>query len=295
MKINSQTSAIERLWAESGALRALVLLVHPVGVFLWLLVVFFCTLIAAKGFPLSSQLVSILASSFFFQCSVEIANDIADRELDALAKPWRPIPAGLIKPQAATALAVACGVLAVILAAMLSIWFAALLSLCIIVGVAYSLWLKSTVFSWLPYVVVYPSIFVWAWISLGQFEDRLLATYFVTLPWVLASHLSNQLRDFDEDISYGVTGFIHTLGKKRATDLCMGLLILAPFPLLLCSNYSHSWSMILLLAAVVHWSAFLFILRGHKMHPGVNSMRNTFRLTQVSGPLLTLIWLAINH
>ncbi len=81
-------------------------------------------------------------------------------------------------------------------------------------SVLYSTCLKRTGFSWLPYVVANPSLPVWAWISTRTFKTEILTVYLVGAPLVIAVHLVNQLRDYEEDERLGVMGLVHALAKK---------------------------------------------------------------------------------
>ncbi len=248
----SKRRHFERAWGEAGAWQSALILIHPIGVVLYVLITLLCAVIAAHGLPPARQLAPLLGAMFFSQSTVGIVNEFADRKLDTRAKPWRPIPSGRVSPLAAFILAVVTWALSLAGAAALS-WPAAALLFCgTATGVLYSAWLKRTPLSWLPYVVAYPGFPLWVWLALGKLPmpdggsliawahrlladpvlPRLLAFYPVLTPLALAAHLCNQLRDYEEDLALGMRGFVHYLGQRRALALCFALLMLGPLPML---------------------------------------------------------------
>ncbi|HEX9118385.1 MAG TPA: UbiA family prenyltransferase [Anaerolineae bacterium] len=303
----------ERAWGESARWKSTLILIHPIGVLLYVLMTLVCALIAERGLPPARQLVPLLVAMFCSQSVVGIANEVADRNLDARTKPWRPLPSGHVSPRAATSLGLLFTILSVAAASKLSIPAAALLFCGTATGVVYDIWLKRTPLSWLPYVVTYPGFPLWVWLALGHLGDpatlqsgpaawlasvqgdprlpRLLAVYPVLIPLALAAHLCNQLRDFDEDLAAGTRGVVHYLGKPAALRACFALLALGPLPMLATASRGPQL-LVVLAAAVFHWIVTAIGMRRYQAGGAANDLRRLFRLLQLSGPLLALTWLA---
>ena len=113
-------------------------------------------LIAAGGWPGIGAMLRLLGAMLGAQLAIGAVNELADAELDAVAKPDKPIPAGLVSRRGA-GIVTGCGVS---MMATLSITFGiASFLLCAVgtlTGIVYSLWLKRTIWSWVPYLVALP-------------------------------------------------------------------------------------------------------------------------------------------
>src|SRR5436190_973174 len=90
------------------------------------------------------------------QLGIGTVNDIVDAPRDAGRKAGKPIPEGLVSPQAARTLAMLVFVVGTALAVGVS-YVTGLLALVVIaIGLGYDLVLKGTVWSWLPFAVGIP-------------------------------------------------------------------------------------------------------------------------------------------
>jgi 4-hydroxybenzoate polyprenyltransferase len=168
--------------------------------------------VAAGGGPDPSVLVRMLAAMFCAQSAIGVANDYFDRELDARAKPWKPVAAGLITAPAAAALAVAFVVASLLIAATLGAASLALLALGMSCGLAYDAWLKRSAFSVVPFMVAIPTLPAWVWVTLGEWETALWWMLPLGALVGVALHLANTVPDIASDRAHGVEGFAHRLG-----------------------------------------------------------------------------------
>jgi hypothetical protein len=99
------------------------------------------------------------------QFAIGAVNDLADAPRDRLSRPHKPLPAGLVEPRQATAVAV--------MTVGLGLWSAgsvgpAPLAVGIVGladGLAYDLRLKGTVLSWLPFAAGVALLPVYAWMG----------------------------------------------------------------------------------------------------------------------------------
>jgi len=283
----------ERLWARGSRGLSVLALTHPTGVLVFGAFAFLLCLVVQKtGFEPGLSLRVTLAL-MFAQAASGVMNDLFDVDLDRAAKPWRALPAGLVSARQAEALAAAFILAAVVTSALVSA--ASCLFLCAGIALSglYSGWLKRTCLSWIPYAVVYPSLPVWVWISLGAFQVSILAIYWAGLALALGIHLVNQLRDYDEDEWQGVRGFVHCLGKPKAIAGCWALLATGPVPLLLTRlpEPNPAFAAALWGAALLHWSLVVPLLVRFSWKPETSEFQKVFRALQVSAPLLTAAWL----
>src|SRR3989442_3114346 len=85
----------------SDILRGYFLLSHPGPVFIHIIGVTVFTLLAAWPRPLWGIIVLVIAAHTAMQISIAMINDYCDRDLDAVGKPEKPIPRGLVSPHEA--------------------------------------------------------------------------------------------------------------------------------------------------------------------------------------------------
>ena len=100
--------------------------------------------VGGHGPLLSVAIVSSTASSFALIAFSQVFNDIMDRDLDASAKPCRPLPAGLVTLREARALAIGAVVVTIAGAALTSPVTIVYSVICLMLSVLYSVRLKNT-------------------------------------------------------------------------------------------------------------------------------------------------------
>ena len=191
-------------------------IVHPFPTLLNVAATGALAFVAAGGAPPPGLLARLLLVMLLAQCAIGVTNDCCDRDLDAATKPWKPIPAGLVRPATAGAQAVALAAAACALAATLGAGGLALAALGLSCGLAYDLWLKRTPFSAVPFMVAIPTLPLWVWTVLGEWRPALWWLLPLGAPIGLALHLANTLPDIDADASQGVRGLAHRLGAARS-------------------------------------------------------------------------------
>lgn len=282
----------ERVWVGNSKIKAVIALTHPTAVVIFSLITWILAGLTLSGFPGLTLSVPLVLAMACAQASVGVFNEVFDWRLDKVTKPWRAIPAGLISPWQAATIASVLLCLDLLFAASISSLTGLLLLLGAGMGVLYSAKLKRTVFSWLPYVVNYPSFPVWVLVALGRFDPRVLIIYPLASLFAVAVHLCNQLRDFDADQALGLKGLVQHLGKRRSIAWCAGLLVLSPFPFLVAAGLSSRPAVfvVLLAAGLLHWLLIVPILLKPPESLGPASFRALFRRLQVSGPVLLLAW-----
>lgn len=155
------------------------------------------------------------------QFSIGAANDWFDVELDALTKPSKPIPAGLVARRSATWVAFVSGGGGLALAAAGAgvgglATFACAVGM-LAAGLAYDARLKRTALSWLPFAVAFPLLPLYSWLgAVGQpppYSQVLLPVAFLAGPTL---QLANGLVDAERDFRGGALGLVARLGRRRA-------------------------------------------------------------------------------
>lgn len=173
------------------------------------------------GFPVVLTALSVLGS----QIVTGAMNDWADRDLDAVTQPTKPIPAGDVTPSAALGLAAAG--LALQVGASMALGAVPLLLGLIAVAsaVAYDLWLSRTAASFVPYLVSFGVLPLWIATGVGVPIERVGLAPLLVGPFAVAAHLANTLKDFDGDAVMRSGNLAQLLGRRRAAALAWTLAV----------------------------------------------------------------------
>jgi 4-hydroxybenzoate polyprenyltransferase len=151
------------------------------------------------------------------QVSIGTVNDIIDAPRDAGRKPGKPIPAGLVSPAVARAIAVVAAVAGIGLAIPSGPWIVVLALVVLGIGLAYDLWAKGTALSWLPFAAGIPLLPVYGWLGA---TGGLPAVFGALVPIAFlagaALAISNALVDVDRDRAGGAGSVAIRLGPGRA-------------------------------------------------------------------------------
>ncbi|HEX6798011.1 MAG TPA: UbiA family prenyltransferase, partial [Ktedonobacterales bacterium] len=196
-----------RLWG-------IVLLTHPLPTLMYVAATITLSFLAAAarhaavdGFALVRVAVAVACA----EASIGALNDYRDRELDA-ARPDKPLARRWVTPRDALILAVAAGVLAMVLFASLGPIALAVGVPILGLGLAYDLGLKATPLSAVLFAVYFPLFPLLAWAVFGRWQPF--------LPWLvplgaalgLALNVANALPDLEDDAAAGIRGLPHLLG-----------------------------------------------------------------------------------
>lgn len=177
----------------------------------------------AGGSPGAGRYLALGGAMLCFQFAIGLVNDVADAPSDAVNKPWKPIPAGIVRRDAAVGAAVALIAAGVLVSMSLpfAAWLIGLAGLgC---GLAYDLWLKRTVLSWLPYAMALPLLPAWVFVAAGAW-DRFLGWVFpLGMVLGLALHLANQAPDETADARAGITSAVQLLGERHSRAIATAL------------------------------------------------------------------------
>jgi 4-hydroxybenzoate polyprenyltransferase len=191
-----------------GAIR----LVHPFPAGVVVVTTLLLILIAHRGNPGVGFLGRALAVILLSQIAVGACNDYVDRKRDAIVQPDKPIPSGLASPALAMIMTVASLVAFLPFAASFGREALALAVVAVGSGLAYDLWLKSTPFSLLGYLVSFLALVTWVWTIAGSFDTAFLLVYPAGIVALLAAHLANSFPDIESDTALGENGLASLLG-----------------------------------------------------------------------------------
>jgi len=159
------------------------------------------------------------------QFAIGAANDFADAPADAVAKPWKPIPAGLIGRKTAALVCVVACAAGLTAAATVSAPALIVAVVGLADGLGYDLRLKATPAAWVPFAAGVGLLPLYAW--LGARGSVPLAFLGVVATAVLAGAalaLANAYVDFDRDRRSGVRSIAVYLGERRTLAVDAGLL-----------------------------------------------------------------------
>jgi 4-hydroxybenzoate polyprenyltransferase len=183
--------------------------------------------VAARGWPGWGDLLCLLGAMFGGQLAVGAVNELVDAELDAVAKPGKPIPAGLVSIRGAWLVTIGGLLLMTLFSLRFSLPAFGLCALGTGCGIAYSLWFKRTIWSWVPYLVALPLLPIWVWAALDSVDSGLFAIYPIGAAAVIAVQIAQSLPDIEADRQSGVRTLAVAIGPARAHLVMWGALLLA--------------------------------------------------------------------
>ena len=212
---------------RKDVLRGYLLLPHLVPILAVMTATAAFALVAAGGWPGAGDMICLLGAMLGGQMAVGAVNELVDAELDAVARPAKPIPAGLVSKRGA--IAVVISGLGFMVGFSLRFSTDAFL-LCALgngVGIAYSIWFKRTIWSWVPYVIAIPLIPVWVWSAIATFPRAILVIYPLGIPAVISLQIAQSLPDIASDRAAGVRTLAVALGEARAPWVCGAMVMLS--------------------------------------------------------------------
>jgi 4-hydroxybenzoate polyprenyltransferase len=175
--------------------RGYLLLPHLVPVLVVELATAAFAVIAWGGLPPPQLLTPLLLAMLGGQLAIGAINELVDLPYDTVGKPGKPLPSGDVSIRGAQVM-VAVGLITLVAFG----WHFgtlpfALLALGTGLGIAYDLWFKRTILSWLPYLLALPLLPIWVFASLGKPEPTLLLLYPLGALATVGVHLAQVLPD----------------------------------------------------------------------------------------------------
>ncbi len=156
------------------------------------------------GHQVPWKIASSLLSSFALIAFSQVFNDIADMELDAEAKPYRPIPAGLITVSQAWGTVIALTLITIGAAIVTSVVTLCYATVCLILSVLYSARLKNTILMGnLTVAVVSCAMFTYGSSSASLPWGREASGTILIFLYTLGNELYKTAADEHEDAAHG--------------------------------------------------------------------------------------------
>jgi 4-hydroxybenzoate polyprenyltransferase len=243
--------------------RGYLVLPHAVPIIVVMAATAAFALVASGGWPGSGRMVCLLGAMLGGQLAIGAANELIDADLDTRAKPSKPIPAGLVSRRGAR-LVVAGGLLLLVAGSLrFSLGAFALCALGTGAGIAYSLWFKRTIWSWIPYLVALPLLPIWVWTALSSVPPGIFAIYPIGAAAVVAVQIAQSLPDVAADRQSGVRTLAVALGADYARAVCWSALLLAAALASLLAPWltdhpSRVWTAALVATALVGLNAVIW-------------------------------------
>lgn len=208
-------------------LRGFFLLSHPLPVLFHMVAVTLFVLLAARSHLVWPVILLVVGAHTAMQLAIAMLNDYCDREMDAVGKPEKPIPRGLVTPS--EALIAGCTMIALMLVLLLPLpplaWLLSLAYLAL--AMAYNLGLKSTPFSGVVFALAMPLIPLYAFAGVGRSLPFLFWLVPVGFLLGVSLNLANSLPDLEEDAAGGARTLAVVLGLKRSFVVANLLIVLA--------------------------------------------------------------------
>ena len=169
------------------------------------------------------------------QAAIGALNDVVDAPLDAIAKPRKPIPTGLVARRVAIAVAGGGALLGLGLSAGSGVGTLLVGACCLTLGWLYDLRLSRTALSWLPLSIALPLLPIHAWLgATGLIPGELVTLVPIGVLAGAGLALANGIVDVDRDAQSGRSAVVVALGRRRAWILqTAGLALAAGMALLL--------------------------------------------------------------
>ncbi len=225
------------------------------------------------------------------QLGIGVTNDLVDAPRDAGRKPGKPIPAGLVAPPAARAVAIASFGSGIVLATLIGPVTGLLALVVVAIGLTYDLRLKGTAWSWLPFALGIPLLPVFGWAAAGA---ALPAAFAVLLPVAViagaALAIGNALVDVDRDRGAGVTSIAIALGPGRAGPLMVGLF--AGIAAVAIASAAAVGSAPPLLAAIAASGAILVAAAARSLGSSSAGRERAWQAEAIALAVLATLWLA---
>lgn len=209
------------------SLRGYLLLPHAVPVIVVMGATAAFAVVAAGGWPGGGRLAWLLGAMFGAQIVIGVVNELVDADLDTVAKPDKPIPAGLVSRRGARIIVIGGVILMVVCSLRFGPASFGLCALGTATGVAYSVWFKRTTWSWVPYLIALPLLPIWVWTAMSSVDPGLFAIYPIGAAAIVAVQIAQSLPDVEADRETGVRTLAVALGSTHARLVCWGATILA--------------------------------------------------------------------
>jgi 4-hydroxybenzoate polyprenyltransferase len=246
---------------------------------------------AAAGHAPADRSLRLVVSVICSQFAIGSANDVIDRHLDLVTKPWKPVARGAISASAATVLAVVLSLACLGLSMSISLATGLAATVGLSCGLSYDIWLKRSRWSWLPYGFAIPTLPVWSWAAMGRLSAQLLPVYPLGLLLGLSLHLANTLPDLEGDKTFGIEGLAHGLGRAKSLALCWGAMALAQALTLVLAPVLHYHGGVYPVGLAISVALLLVSVLLYRLRPTAATLQVNFGVLALASLALAAGWL----
>jgi 4-hydroxybenzoate polyprenyltransferase len=161
------------------------------------------------------------------QFAIGALNDVADVGADAIVKPFKPIPAGVLTIGRARTIGACLAGLGLLMALSMGPAVLVVASLGLGAGLAYDLRLKRTAFSWAPFAAGVGLLPVYAWVgATGALPPTLALVAVLAAVGGISLALANAWADLEKDRRSGVRSAATVLGPRLTLAINAVLLLI---------------------------------------------------------------------
>jgi 4-hydroxybenzoate polyprenyltransferase len=174
-------------------------------------------LIAAMVGGAPATIAQLAGAMLLLQFAIGAINDWADAPADAIARPRKPISAGLVGRGSAAVLGAASAAAGLLFSATAGSAVLAVAVAGLLTGLLYDLWLKGTAWAWLTFSAGFVLLPLFAWLGASGSVPPFMGWIVVlALPAGVAVSLANGLVDDESDALAGRRGPAVRLGRPGA-------------------------------------------------------------------------------
>jgi 4-hydroxybenzoate polyprenyltransferase len=201
----------QRSWKRT--VRGYLLLPHLAPVLVVELATAAFAVIAWSGVPPAHILGPLVLAMLGGQLAIGATNELVDLPFDTVGKPRKPLPSADVSIHGAQVMVFAGLIMMVAFGWCFGILALGLLAAGTGLGLAYDLWFKRTVWSWVPYLLALPLLPIWVFASLGKPEPKLLLLYPLGALATVGVHFAQALPDVAIDRATGLPTATSRLGE----------------------------------------------------------------------------------
>jgi 4-hydroxybenzoate polyprenyltransferase len=268
-----------------GRAHAYVYLLHP-GPSLLVTVTFVAIAgIAMRAPPSPLRALQLAAAMLCLQFAIGITNDLADRDNDAVSKPYKPLSRGAVEARSSAILAGLLMVVGLSAAATINVATLAFFVAGLGAGLAYNFALKRTVVSWVPWWAGIAALPLAAYASAGGLSIRLLLILPLTGLVAFGLYLANAAPDIEHDRAMRRASIAVALGPDRSHQLAVVTIAVAAVLAMVFAAPDPQTSWVLQAAGGVLLVALAAVLAVRMTRP--------FPILAVAIAIFAIAWLAI--
>lgn len=183
--------------------------------------------IALHAMPSALLCLRLIGVMLPAQFAIGVVNDLADRNSDRIAQPWKPLVMGAISVPFAWFLSLVFVTVSLAVALSLGVPTLFWTGVGLAAGLGYDLGWKRSLFSWLPWALGFVALPATAFATVGRFPSAMISLTVIAAFLAVGLHCANALPDIDGDRATGIASFPARLGADRTRFSAMFFAVFA--------------------------------------------------------------------